>query len=108
MSSIGPGPGISTGHIELNGIRPVGGAEPRLATGAVQTQAQAPAETPPATSNEAATQVSTTALDAGQVPVDGERVSQIRKAIQSGTYPIYPTKISDAMIAAGIMLQVRG
>ncbi|MDE2405419.1 MAG: flagellar biosynthesis anti-sigma factor FlgM [Sphingomonadales bacterium] len=50
--------------------------------------------------------VTTNAFSAGQAPVDGERVSQIRKAIQSGSYPMIPAKISDAMIAAGIMLQV--
>jgi len=104
MSSIGPGPGIGTGHIELSGIRAINGAESR----------QAPAETAPpppvpagrSHSNQAATEVSTTALSAGEVPIDGERVTQIRKAITSGTYPLMPTKISDAMIAAGIMLQV--
>ena len=43
-------------------------------------------------------------LDVGDVPVDGERVGEIRRAIRNGTYPLLPTKVADAMIAAGILL----
>jgi negative regulator of flagellin synthesis FlgM len=45
------------------------------------------------------------ALDAGAAPVDFERVSTIRKAIKSGSYPLVPAKIADAMIAASILLR---
>ncbi|EGD59406.1 hypothetical protein Y88_1561 [Novosphingobium nitrogenifigens DSM 19370] len=41
----------------------------------------------------------------GTVPVDAVRVAEIRKAINEGTYPLIPTKIGDAMIAAGMLLQ---
>lgn len=44
-------------------------------------------------------------LDVGEVPVDGERVGEIRKAIRNGTYPLLPTKVADAIIAAGILLR---
>lgn len=44
-------------------------------------------------------------LDPGQPPVDFERVQQIRKAIETGTYPMVPTKVSDAIIAAGLLLR---
>lgn len=44
-------------------------------------------------------------LEAGQPPVDVERVQQIRKAIENGTYPMVPTKVSDAIIAAGLLLR---
>lgn len=44
-------------------------------------------------------------LDPGQPPVDAERVSQIRKAIEEGRYPIVPAKVADAMIAAGLLLR---
>tara|TARA_E500000305_G_C3909232_1_gene182543 strand:+ start:135 stop:410 length:276 start_codon:yes stop_codon:yes gene_type:complete len=44
-------------------------------------------------------------LDAGVSPIDHERVEQIRQAIETGTYPLVPAKIADAMIAAGIMLR---
>lgn len=41
---------------------------------------------------------------AGPVPVDGDRVSMIRDALKNGSYPIVPAKITDALIAARIML----
>ena len=45
------------------------------------------------------------ALDPGQAPVDMDRVKVIRHAIETGTYPIIPAKIADAMIAAGLLLR---
>lgn len=44
-------------------------------------------------------------LDAGEPPVDIERVALIRKAVEDGSYPVVPARIADAMIAAGIMLR---
>lgn len=44
-------------------------------------------------------------LDPGQPPVDADRVAEIRKAIEQGTYPIVPAKVADAMIAAGLLLR---
>lgn len=40
-----------------------------------------------------------------QAPVDNDRVAEIRKAVEQGTYPITPAKIADAMIAAGYLLR---
>ncbi len=45
------------------------------------------------------------ALDPGAPPVDADRVAEIRKAIEQGTYPLVPHRIADAMIAAGYMLR---
>jgi negative regulator of flagellin synthesis FlgM len=45
------------------------------------------------------------ALDPGEVPVDAERVAEIRKAIERGHYPVLPAKVADAMIAAGLLLR---
>jgi negative regulator of flagellin synthesis FlgM len=50
--------------------------------------------------------VASSPVPAGQPPVDLERVTQIRKAVENGTYPIIPAKVADAMIAAGIMLRI--
>lgn len=47
----------------------------------------------------------TQALDPGAAPIDTDRVAMIRKAVESGTYPIVPAKIADAMIAAGMLLR---
>lgn len=41
-------------------------------------------------------------VNAGEPPVDADRVAEIRKALQDGSYPLVPTKIADAMIAARV------
>ena len=43
-------------------------------------------------------------LDVGPMPVDAERVGEIRRAIESGRYPLVPARVADAMIAAGLLL----
>lgn len=40
------------------------------------------------------------AASAASAPVDAERVREIRAALKDGSYPLVPTKIVDAMIAA--------
>jgi negative regulator of flagellin synthesis FlgM len=46
------------------------------------------------------------AVDAASAPVDAERVAEIRAALQDGSYPLVPTKIADAMIAAQVSFSV--
>ena len=43
-------------------------------------------------------------ISAGSARIDAERVSQIRDALRDGSYPIVPAKITDAIIAARLML----
>lgn len=45
------------------------------------------------------------ALDPGPVPIDAERVAVVRKAVESGTYPVIPATVADAIIAAGLLLR---
>ena len=45
------------------------------------------------------------ARDPGLVPIDSDRVSEIRNAVEHGTYPLLPTKVADAIIAAGMLLR---
>jgi negative regulator of flagellin synthesis FlgM len=40
--------------------------------------------------------------NAATPPVDAERVREIRAALKDGSYPLVPTKIVDAMIAAQV------
>jgi negative regulator of flagellin synthesis FlgM len=50
--------------------------------------------------------VMATVVSAGsEAPVDQDRVAEIREAIEHGRYPVIPTKIADAMIAAGFLLR---
>ena len=44
-------------------------------------------------------------LNPGPPPVDADRVAQIRKALQNGTYPILPMTIADTIIAGGLILR---
>jgi negative regulator of flagellin synthesis FlgM len=44
-------------------------------------------------------------LDPGEIPVNADRVAEIRKALEQGTYPIVPTTVADAIIAAGLILR---
>ena len=44
-------------------------------------------------------------LDVGPMPVNAERVGEIRRAIESGRYPLVPACVADAMIAAGLLLR---
>lgn len=44
-------------------------------------------------------------VEAGGPPVDAERVAEIARAIAEDRYPVLPTKIADAMIAAGLLLR---
>ncbi|VVT01525.1 flagellar biosynthesis anti-sigma factor FlgM [Erythrobacter sp. EC-HK427] len=43
-------------------------------------------------------------ISAGSPRIDAERVSEIRNALRDGSYPIVPAKITDAIIAARLML----
>ncbi len=94
-----PSPGVSglrpVGTIDARTVRLAGGAKDQGATGpSVDSAASA-----------AATFQPSQALDPGQAPVDMDRVKVIRHAIETGTYPIIPAKIADAMIAAGLLLR---
>lgn len=97
--------------IEIGAMRPVGPVQVNTARNA-KTAANAPVatveSTPSAVADSgAAAQIErSSALDAGQsAPVDGERVKVIRQAIEAGNYPVIPTKIADAMIAAQMLLR---
>jgi negative regulator of flagellin synthesis FlgM len=45
------------------------------------------------------------AVDPGEPTIDVDRVDMIRRAVQTGEYPVVPAKIADAMIAAGLLLR---
>mgnify|MGYP003592235695 FL=1 len=91
-------PPIEIGPGGPQAARALGAVEARIARNPAGTAKAAPAasQSPVAVSD---------ALDPGPAPVDADRVAEIRKAIEKGTYPILPAKIADAMIAAGILLR---
>jgi negative regulator of flagellin synthesis FlgM len=94
MSSFEIGASRPVGAIGLNPVQPAtsGAADANSVPGPATASATPQVETSLTTS-------------AGPVPVDQNRVAQIRQAVENGTYPVIPTRISDAMIAAGVLLQ---
>lgn len=85
---------------------PKGVAPGLKAQGAARVVGPAPVRAEAATARPAAVPVSSMASAGVEPPVDHDRVAQIRRAIETGRYPVVPTKIADAMIAAGFLLRV--
>ena len=88
--------------IEMGPTRPIGAVDVRnvrVTRGGARPEEKAPAAAAPAL-------VQSEALDPGEAPIDAERVQMIRKAVETGTYPVVPARVADAMIAAGVMLRV--
>jgi negative regulator of flagellin synthesis FlgM len=93
---------------EIGASRPVGAVQLKTVQPASQASATTATQSATAAATEAAAsteQVQTTVDTSSELPVDAVRVAGIRKAINEGTYPLIPTKIGDAMIAAGMLLQ---
>lgn len=91
MSSFEIGASRPVGAVQLNPVSPV--------------QTPAAATTTTTEAHDSAPVHTALATSAGQVPVDQTRVARIRQAVESGTYPLIPAKVGDAMVAAGILLQ---
>jgi negative regulator of flagellin synthesis FlgM len=89
--------------IKLGAAPPVGTAGVRIAT-TTCSGASASSETAPTESAVPMAVRGAQALDAGAAPVDADRVSLIRKAIADGSYPVLPSRLGDAIIAAGILV----
>lgn len=87
--------------IEMGPLRPIGAIDNRIAR-----PADTPGESPSRAAQARPTVIASDALDPGALPVNAERVAEIRKAIESGTYPIIPVRVADAMIAAGYLLSI--
>ncbi|MCW1382986.1 flagellar biosynthesis anti-sigma factor FlgM [Novosphingobium sp. KCTC 2891] len=91
--------------IEIGPSRPVGAVQAKTVVAPAAPSAE-PVKAATAQSASAAPQVETSdAVKAGDAPVDAERVAKIRRAIEDGHYPVIPTRIADAMIAAGMLLR---
>ena len=93
--------------VELSKLAGVGAPRAMTASDRAQIEARA-AATAASSPGAAAPPVSgislevTAARAAATAPVDAERVAQIRTALRDGSYPLVPTKIVDAMIAAQV------
>ena len=91
---------IETGPARIGTARAIGALDPwaaRAAAGAARPGNGIARSVGPVVRSEP--------LAVGPIPVDGERVQQIRRAIEQGNYPLIPAKVADAMIAAGMLLR---
>ena len=86
--------------IEVGPLRAVSAIESRLARKTGESSGQ----TVRAETAEPAV-VKSDVLEAGDIPVDSERVEIVRRAVQEGTYPVIPARIADVVIAAGLLLR---
>lgn len=92
--------------VELSKLPGIGAPRALSASERAQVEPRPrPAAAAGGTGNSAATGISLEVTAAPEVlapPVDAERVAEIRKALRDGTYPLVPTRIVDAMIAAQV------
>lgn len=94
-------PSIEFGPKGLQPARAVGAVDVRAA----RPDAKATIHRGSAPASDAPTVERSDAFEAGAAPVDAERVSEIRRAIDKGSYPVIPMRVADAMIAAGLLLR---
>jgi len=88
----------SIGSTPLNGSGSVSRVAAPAATPVVQPAVQQAAQQAPAANN--ATQLTNLAKTlAAEPPVDSDRVDEIKKAIQNGSFPILPATIADRLLA---------
>jgi len=105
MTNIGSGPGIGSGsQFDINPARAVAASAPVAAATSTPGASDATPATTTAPAASTTSAVSGT-LGTGGATVNADRVAAISKAIKHGDYPLIPTKIGDAMIAAGVMLR---
>lgn len=55
--------------------------------------------------NPPAVELGSVGLAGSQPPIDHDRVAEIRKAVEQGTYPLLPCRVADELIAAGLILR---
>jgi negative regulator of flagellin synthesis FlgM len=99
--------------LELSKLPSVSAARAVSAGERAQIEARAPASATPATgpaasgiSLEVSRSEGLGGVEPATPPLDSERVQQIRAALRDGSYPLVPTKIADAMIAAQVSLSL--
>ena len=95
--------------IELSKLAGISAARP-VATGErapIEARTATPSPRAGTTAGGISLEVSA-AADGTTPPVDAERVAQIREALRDGSYPLVPTQIVDAMIAAQVSFALPG
>ncbi len=92
--------------VELSKLQGIAASRAVSTSDRAQIETRAGAATRPAAVSAGVSVEIGGAVDAASPPVDAERVAEIRAALQDGSYPLVPTKIVDAMIAAQVSFSV--
>jgi negative regulator of flagellin synthesis FlgM len=99
------GPKEVAARIALSRAVPVSAADPVRPVRSRAADASGPAA---ATASSRSSVSAPPSVSAGaSAPVDADRVHAIRKAVEEGRYPVVPTQIADAIIAAGYLLRTK-
>lgn len=88
--------------MRIVGLPEIAGAVQRASAAVAPAQRVPASQKAAAETREAEAPVSTARVTAGEHPVDHDRVAEIRKALADDRYPLIPTEIADAIIAAGL------
>lgn len=88
--------------MRIVGLPEIAGAVQRASATVAPAQRIAASQRAAAETRESEAPVATARVTSGELPVDHDRVAEIRKALQDDRYPIIPTEIADAIIAAGL------
>lgn len=91
--------------IEIDGARSPSPVRPAEVRATQRTAAPAVEQAPAAKAGQAGTKVETVGAQAAAPRAEVDRVAEIRKAVESGNYPLIPKRVADAMIAAGLFLR---
>lgn len=84
----------------LQGLTPPSPLASRDGKGVDKPAIQDAGSKPSATASGGITVEVSKIAEAGEPPVADSRVAEIREALRDGSYPLVPTEIADAMIAA--------
>lgn len=88
--------------MRIIGLPEIVGSVQRASAAVAPAQRISASQRTAAETQESEAPVSTARVSAGERTVDHDRVAEIRKALADDRYPLIPTEIADAIIAAGL------
>ena len=88
--------------MRIVGLPEIVGSVQRASAAVSPAQRISASQTVAAETRESEAPVTTALVTAGDHPIDHDRIAEIRQALADDRYPLIPTEIADAIIAAGL------
>ena len=88
--------------MRIVGLPEIAGAVQRASANVAPAQRISASQKAAAETRESEAPVFTARVIAGEHSIDHDRVAEIREALADDRYPLIPTEIADAIIAAGL------